>query len=267
MIDIAFIEACAPRVAHETMQQIIRVESGGDPLAMNANRPDGPARLRAKTIAEAISVAQREIDAGNSVDIGLMQVNSRNLKSLGLTVDAVFEPCTNLAAGAAILTEQYVIAATQHGPGRHALDASLSAYNTGDPRRGFRNGYVARVYAVPRVMNTAIPASGDAVAAIYTAAPIVSFSPMQEQPMSAASDKPIISTDYRDANLPGVVVELTPEDAERNGLVEESALSFHDAWVANADLADPALAPAGARPLHLVPPSTPEAGEGARHGE
>ena len=33
------------------------------------------------------------------------------------------------------------------GEGYIALDVALSLYNTGDPETGFRNGYVANVYA------------------------------------------------------------------------------------------------------------------------
>lgn len=144
MIDAALIEACAPAVAVETIQAIVRVESGGDPLALASNRPSGAKRLRASSITEAIAITMREIRAGNSVDIGLMQINSRNLARLNLSVETVLEPCANIAAGAAILTESYDRAVKFHGDGQPALHAALSAYNTGNLQRGFQNGYVAK---------------------------------------------------------------------------------------------------------------------------
>ena len=91
-------------------------------------------------------MAERYIARGYSVDIGLMQVNSRNLAALGITVEQVLDPCTNIHAAATILTADYAAAARTRGDGQAALQAALSAYNTGDFYRGFANGYVARYY-------------------------------------------------------------------------------------------------------------------------
>jgi type IV secretion system protein VirB1 len=76
-----------------------------------------------------------------------MQINSRHLTQLHLTVAQAFEPCANLKAGAQILQEAYQLAASVLGPGQRALQAALSTYNTGDPSRGLANGYVSQVYA------------------------------------------------------------------------------------------------------------------------
>ena len=137
--------ACAPHVAPATLEAVIRVESGGNPLAVNVNglpvQPP-PAADAAGAARTALSYIQR----GFSVDIGLMQVNSRNLAALGMTVERVFDPCANIQAGAAILTARYADAARRQGEGQAALRAALSAYNTGDFVRGFGNGYVARYY-------------------------------------------------------------------------------------------------------------------------
>jgi type IV secretion system protein VirB1 len=137
--------ACGPNVAPVTLQAIVEVESGGNPLALNINgiRVQPPP---AKNAGEAAQVAERYIARGYSVDIGLMQVNSRNLAALGTTVEQVLDPCTNIHAAAAILTADYAEAARTRGDGQPALQAALSAYNTGDFYRGFANGYVARYY-------------------------------------------------------------------------------------------------------------------------
>jgi type IV secretion system protein VirB1 len=86
------------------------------------------------------------MDAGLSIDMGLGQINSRNLSWLGLTLESVFDPCRNLQAMQAVLLKGYEKAAKTHGPGQQALVAALSAYNTGHPERGVRNGYVASVF-------------------------------------------------------------------------------------------------------------------------
>jgi type IV secretion system protein VirB1 len=95
---------------------------------------------------EAVQTAVRFIVRGYSVDLGLMQVNSRNLPKLGLSVTQVFDPCNNIRTGASILTAAYAAAARIQGDGQPALRAALSAYNTGDFYRGQVNGYVAGYY-------------------------------------------------------------------------------------------------------------------------
>ena len=145
MIGLALL-ACAPNIAPATLAAVIRVESGGDPLALHVNglRLQPPP---AKTAAEAARIAESYVRRGFSVDLGLMQVNSRHLATHGVTMEAVLEPCTNIRIGAAILTDNYAAAARTLGDGQPALQAALSAYNTGDFVRGFANGYVARYFA------------------------------------------------------------------------------------------------------------------------
>jgi type IV secretion system protein VirB1 len=144
MIGLELLMACAPDVAPSTMAAIIGVESRGHPLAIHVNR--GALPRAAVDASDAAKLARAAIDAGYSVDLGLMQVNSRNLPKLGYTVEQMFEPCTNLQAGAEILSASYRAAAQRHGEGQDALRAALSAYNTGNFQNGFRNGYVAKYY-------------------------------------------------------------------------------------------------------------------------
>lgn len=136
---------CAPGVHHFTVTEIIRVESRGNPLAMNVNGVKVQPKLP-KTAPEIVKAASDWIARGFSVDLGLMQINSANLKKLGLTVEQVLDPCTNIRSGAIILKDGYSRAAELHGPGQLALQAALSAYNTGNFKKGFSNGYVWRYY-------------------------------------------------------------------------------------------------------------------------
>lgn len=159
MILFPALLACAPAVSPVTIEAVVQVESRSDPLALHVNRlavqppPAGD-------IDEATRTAETFIAHGYSVDLGLMQVNSRNLPALGLTVAQVLEPCANIKAGGAILAANYRQAAQTLGEGQVALQAALSAYNTGDFARGFANGYVARYYgpAVPALASPALPA-------------------------------------------------------------------------------------------------------------
>lgn len=163
MIDLPALYAeCAPSVHPVTMAAIVRVESGGNPLAINVNRLASP-QPRASSPAEAARLAHHYIARGLSVDSGLAQVNSRNLAALGYTVEEMFaSPCKNLAAGAAILTQCYLRAVPLYGEGQRALHAAASCYNAGNFQRGFANGYVAKFtggYTVPALAGAApVPA-------------------------------------------------------------------------------------------------------------
>jgi type IV secretion system protein VirB1 len=137
-----------------TMQQVVRVESGGDPLAINVNGL--PARLQPhpRTTAEAVAAAHRWIGAGYRVDLGLTQITDRNLPALHLTIEQVLGTvdsvvCTNIAAGGAILAADYGRAVERYGQGQPALQAALSAYNTGTFTAGFHNGYISRYFLIP----------------------------------------------------------------------------------------------------------------------
>ncbi|MBJ6123623.1 lytic transglycosylase domain-containing protein [Sphingomonas mollis] len=135
-------QACAPSVHSKTMAAIVMTESGGNELAINVNGARNP--RPAANLATAIQTARAYIAAGYSVDLGLAQINSRNLGRLGLTIEQMFVPCANLAASARILSMNYR-AAGRAGHAQQALRVAFSMYNTGHPVRGFGNGYVARV--------------------------------------------------------------------------------------------------------------------------
>jgi type IV secretion system protein VirB1 len=241
MIELALILACAPTVNAQTIEAVIRVESAGDPLALNANRNGGAYRLRANDIAEGVRLAQQEINAGNSVDVGLMQINSNNFSRLGISLPQAFNPCTNIAAGARILTGAYEKATKSHGEGQAALRAALSTYNTGNPKSGFSNGYVLRYYERKRKQQkTSISVSG-----IYSVDPTVYVRELTHQEKKAmlnpelnpesVKNQPIVTDDQTQLFKPGVQVEMDAEQAERNGAFTEDALSEQDAWESNGD--------------------------------
>lgn len=139
----ALYQQCGPSVHPDTIAAIVRVESGGNPLAINVN--NGVLPRKPRDAQDAAALASALIQSGYSVDLGLMQINSRNLGRLGLTPAQAFDLCANVAAGTRILTENYTLASQSIGDSQQALRAALSAYNTGNFRRGFQNGYVAKV--------------------------------------------------------------------------------------------------------------------------
>lgn len=169
---------CAPEVAVETLAAIIRAESGFQPFALGVNGPGGGAIFPKTQEVAVVLATDLVVRQGRSVDLGLMQVNSDNLRALGLTVAEILDPCTNLAAGARILREGYTAASRGEADSQRALRVAFSHYNTGHPERGFTNGYVQRVQGAAEVVVPAIRLRGE----VATARQHPATTPVQELP-------------------------------------------------------------------------------------
>lgn len=184
----ALLLACAANVAPITLEAVIRVESHGNLLALNVNGLAGP-QPHPATAEAAARIAAAYVRQGYSVDIGLMQINSRNLAALGLTIEQVLEPCENVRAGGTILTANYAEAMQHDSEGQPALKAALSAYNTGNFWRGFENGYVARYYGpggVPAITGGIQQAARIVAASLQRPMPQRSFT-MSANPYTAGT--------------------------------------------------------------------------------
>lgn len=133
---------CAPAVPEWILHAVARTESDLRPWMLHDNTTLASYSPASLVAAEAAATAW--IAEGHSVDLGLMQINSRNLPALGMTPRAALDPCASLAAGAAVLRAAYgggTIGAGQQA----ALLMALSIYNTGSPLKGIMNGYVRKV--------------------------------------------------------------------------------------------------------------------------
>jgi type IV secretion system protein VirB1 len=155
---LALAAQCAPTVAPETLLSVVQVESQFEPLAIGVN---GLPRITVgpTSVEDAVAKAGALIAAGRSVDLGLAQINSKNLGWLGLSLREVFEPCTNLRAAARILQDGYAHSNAWRVGEQAALKTALSYYNTGHPTRGFNNGYVGKVTSASVRI---VPAIGEA---------------------------------------------------------------------------------------------------------
>lgn len=140
----ALAAKCAPGISPTVLEAVAAKESRFDPLALH-NNTRKLTRV-ARTEQEGIELAKRWIGSGDSVDIGLMQINAPNLAPLGLTVADGFKPCFSLAAGAATLRSAYNKGASESEQ-QAALLIMLSRYNTGKPLNGLVNGYVEDIVA------------------------------------------------------------------------------------------------------------------------
>lgn len=151
MIDLLFINMCSvPGVHPRTTEAIIKQESAFEEAALNINSKGfsfaSLGKLSPKTRPDAIALAKELLASKVNFDAGLMQINSSNFKAYGLKAEDAFDPCKNIRVGSAILKRFYDRAEVWVGPGQKALQAALSAYNTGNARGGFANGYVAKFY-------------------------------------------------------------------------------------------------------------------------
>ncbi len=137
--------ACAPTTPARIIAAIVHAESSGYPLALAIN---GIPRKHYKpaTLHQALTLAtQFQID-GRNFDIGLMQINSANLRSLHLTAAQALQPCSNIRAGAELFERGYAAAMARRAPTVPLLSA-YAIYNSGDAVRGYANGYANAVEA------------------------------------------------------------------------------------------------------------------------
>ncbi len=145
------IARCAPEVGPVTMAAVVRYESGGRPFAIGDNT------TRHAYIFDAASTAEQTarvlMARGDNLDLGLAQVNQAHIGEPGVTLETLFDPCTNLAAGARILVADYRRAVRVYGPGQRALAHALSAYNSGSLDAGAK--YANAVFASARTLPAA----------------------------------------------------------------------------------------------------------------
>jgi type IV secretion system protein VirB1 len=150
---IALAQQCAPEVSPVTMAAIVRTESGFDPYAIGV--ANGRLVRQPASLSEAVATAHALSATGWNFSVGLAQVNRTNWHAYGLNEQSAFDPCRNLAAGAAILQGCFESARRAQTDTRansqSALRASLSCYASGNFSAGYRTGYVQRVVNNARI--------------------------------------------------------------------------------------------------------------------
>jgi type IV secretion system protein VirB1 len=199
----ALMARCAPTVHPETMAAVVSAESRGHEFAIADAGPvalpwsQRKAMVRSiypGSVDEAVATARALIANGHTVSLGIAQVNDRSLAKLNVALRDVFDPCTNVRIGGQILTDFYKRAVEKFGPGKTALNAALSAYNSGDWMRGAKDGYVNRVYGQlgkPLAINTQrvvprVPTAGRPTLVAATA-PVRAAEPTREFTMKASN--------------------------------------------------------------------------------
>lgn len=147
MLDLSsLILQCAINVAPSTMMAIIKTESQGNPLALGINK-GYRLQSRPKNPEQAAQWATYLEKNNYNFDVGLAQINIKNIHRYGYKASDALDPCTNLKMASDILAKNYHGALSSSSSSHEALQKAISAYNTGNYQSGFRNGYVQKVYA------------------------------------------------------------------------------------------------------------------------
>ncbi|OOF77869.1 hypothetical protein BKG96_07560 [Rodentibacter caecimuris] len=165
---------CAADVAPETLHTVIGVESSKNPYAIavvydkstpNENRLSFKQPNTEADALHIIKTLESPPKYHKSYSVGLMQVNSSNFKTYGITKDNMFNACKNIEAGAGIFKACYA-EAKNNNPTKNEqelLRIASSCYYSGNETRGFKketngtsyvdriNANVAKNYKVPAI--------------------------------------------------------------------------------------------------------------------
>ncbi len=162
---IAVALACAPQVNVSTTRALVSVESAFNPWAIGVVR--GVLDHQPLNRAQALSTARALQASGWNFSVGLGQINIHNLARLGLTLDAAFEPCANLAALQRVLLECFERSqglSPPHLGDQLVLRRTLSCYYSGKVAAAYHQGYVNKVAAAAATTAAATTATAAAVA-------------------------------------------------------------------------------------------------------
>lgn len=212
---MALAQQCAPTVAPATMAAVVRVESDFNPYAIGVVH--GRLQRQPVSFDEAVATSRALDVAGWNYSVGLAQVNRANWARFGLTPETVFDPCRNLAAGAAILQGCFERAkqaqARAHAQAsiqtQDALRAGLSCYASGDFSSGFRTGYVRRVVAQAARRDPVVPA----IATDFSSIPVIPSRPAAGRSEPSRSPAGPSSTGDRTDQKAGRAGDTTQESA------------------------------------------------------
>ncbi|WP_074381497.1 lytic transglycosylase domain-containing protein [Bartonella doshiae] len=152
--------ACAPAIHPTTLSAIIMQESQGHVYAIGIN---GNHKLshQPSTLSEAITIAEKLKHDGHNFDIGLGQINVKNLEWLDMSLFDLFDPCKNLKALQIILTHCYERTRMKYSSEQTALQAALSCYSMRDFKNNFTKFYMQKITSYAAVQIPALVSVGN----------------------------------------------------------------------------------------------------------
>jgi type IV secretion system protein VirB1 len=174
---VHLFSTCAPNVGSRTLAAIASYESDTQPWSIGDNTAHRGHVYASRDDAER--AARALVAAGHNLDLGLMQVNTVHLGENGLSLNNAFDPCTNISAGAAVLSGAYRRAASAFGPGQVALQHALSAYNTGSLFAGasYARGVTSRARRLHLLAQTPATFAGAEAIVVHAFAPVPASMP------------------------------------------------------------------------------------------
>jgi len=134
---------CASEIHQDTLRRIVNVESSFNPFAIGV--VGGRLERQPKNREEAIVTAQWLENNGFNYSVGLAQVNKKNFRQYGLTLQTAFETCPNLHAGGEILKDCFSRAKKNNRSEQEALRDAFSCYYSGNFITGYKLGYVQKI--------------------------------------------------------------------------------------------------------------------------
>lgn len=143
MLEAIITSSCAAQVQPTIVNAIVKTESNFNPFAIGINKGAGRLSKQPTNYTEAVTTAKQLLARGANIDMGLAQINSSNMTWLGLTVEMAFHPCHNLQAMQTVYL--HCLQQAKKGGQGTLEQRAWSCYNTGNTKRGFANGYVAKV--------------------------------------------------------------------------------------------------------------------------
>lgn len=173
---------CAPTIAVDTLTALVKTESSFNPYAIGVVGGKGK---HPKNLQQAVFYISELVAKKRNFSVGLGQINQANFKSLGVTAEQLFDPCTNLKAAERILSKCYVRMSKKRQGEAQALADALSCYYSGNDVTGYKHGYVKRVTQNSQQSTTAIK-----VPSISLLSPQISTSAKSAQPTDAVASAP-----------------------------------------------------------------------------
>jgi len=147
-----------PAIGSRIADALVIYESGGHPWSIGVNSSPHQSFAFA-TKEEAIAKAHALMQAGyGNLDLGLHQLNTSHLHGW-LTVDAAFDPCTNVNQGGLVWAANYARCVSSYGPGAQCVELATRAYNSGTfyASQGYARDVWSIAASLPAVIGAEFP--------------------------------------------------------------------------------------------------------------
>ena len=150
--------------------------------------------MQPKNESQAIAWVKYLEKNNYNFDVGISQVNIKNIHNYGYTASDMLDPCLNLKIASEIFAKSHDLALSSSN-NANALQQAISAYNTGNFSSGFKNGYVAKV---TKNLDTKLVLNDD-IPPIVTVMPVKDFKKTVTTQITKSNDS--ISSNH-DADKP-----------------------------------------------------------------